>query len=81
MKFSDRHFPKRSFLTTIPWYLRYKLSDRYIEEIIAEHGIDVDHSPLNRWVVRYALLLVVEARNHKRCVSVSVKPITGIVVV
>ena len=71
MKFSGRHFPKDVILTTIRLYLRYKLSYRDIEELIAERGIVVDHSTLNRWVVRYAPLLVVEARKHKRSVGVS----------
>ena len=71
MKFSGRHFPKDLILTTIRWSLRYKLSYRDIEELIAERGIEVDHSTLNRWVVRYAPLLAAAARNHKRSVSVS----------
>ena len=70
MKFSGRHFPKDVILTTIRWYLRYKLSYRDIEELIAERGIDVDHSTLNRWVIKYAPLLVTAARNHKRSVGV-----------
>ena len=71
MKFSGRHFPQDVILTTIRWYLRYKLSYRDIEELIAERGIDVDHSTLNRWVIKYAPLLVAEARYHKRTVGVS----------
>ena len=71
MKFSGRHFPKDIILTTIRWYLRYKLSYRDIEALISERGIDVDHSTLNRWVVSYAPLLVAEAQKHKRNVGVS----------
>ena len=70
MKFSGRHFPKDIILTTIRWYLRYKLSYRDIEELIAERGIDVDHSPINRWVVKYAPLWVTTAHNDKRRVGV-----------
>ena len=57
MNFSSRHFPKDIILTAIRWYLRYKLSYRDIEELMAERGINVDHSTLNRWVVKYAPLL------------------------
>ena len=71
MKFSGRHFPKDIILTTLRWYLRYKLSYRDIEELIAERGIDVDHSTLNRWVIKYAPLLVTAARRHKRSIGVS----------
>jgi putative transposase len=75
MKFSGRHFPQDVILTTIRWYLRYKLSYREIEELLAEllaeRGIDVDHSTLNRWVIKYAPLLMAKARYHKRTVGVS----------
>jgi putative transposase len=71
MKFSGRHFPKDVILTTIRWYLRYKLSYRDIEELIAERGIEVDHSTVNRWVVKYASLLAAQAQHYKRSVGVS----------
>ena len=71
MKISGRHFPKDVILTTIRWYLRYKLSYRDIEELIAERGIHVDHSAVNRWVVKYAPLLAAQAQHHKRSVGVS----------
>ena len=56
MKFSGRHFPKDVILTAVRWYLRYNLSYRDVEELLAERGIVVDHSTINRWVVKYALL-------------------------
>jgi len=71
MKFSGRHFPKDVILTTIRWYLRYKLSYRDIEELIAERGIEVDHSTVNRWVVNYAPLLAAQAQHYKRSVGAS----------
>ena len=71
MKFSGRQFPKDVILTTIRWYLRYKLSYRDIEELIAERGIEVDHSTVNRWVVNYAPLLAAQAQHYKRDVGVS----------
>jgi hypothetical protein len=70
MKFSGRHFPKDIILTSIRSYLRYKLSYREIKELIAERGIDVDHSTLDRWVVNYALLLAAQAQHYKRNVGV-----------
>ena len=69
--FSGRHFPKAVVLTTIRWYLRYNLSYRDVEEIIAERGIKVDHSSVNRWVVKYAPLLAAEAQRYKRKVGIS----------
>ena len=71
MNFSGRHFPKDVILTTVRWYVRYKLSYRDIEELMAERGIDVDHSTLNRWVLKYAPLLAAEARRHRQSVGTS----------
>ena len=71
MNTSGRHFPKDVILTTIRWYLRYNLSYRDIEELIAERGIDLDHSTLNRWVIRYTPGLVTNTQKHKRRVGVS----------
>ena len=71
MKFSGRHFPKDVILITVRWYLRYKLSYRDVEELIAERGLRVDHSIINRWVIKYAPLLAAAARRHKRAVGLS----------
>jgi IS6 family transposase len=32
------------------WYLRYGLSYRDVEELLAERGIQVDHVTMYRWV-------------------------------
>ena len=71
MNTSGCHFPKDVILTTIRWYLRYNLSYRDIEELIAERGITLDHSTLNRWVIKYTPGLVANAQKHKRRVGVS----------
>jgi transposase-like protein len=52
INFSGRHFPSDIILQVVRYYLAYKLSYREIEEIFAERGIDVDHSALNRWVIK-----------------------------
>ena len=38
----------------IRWYVAYALSYRNIEELMSERGLSVDHSTINRWVVKYA---------------------------
>ncbi|ABW12674.1 Integrase catalytic region [Parafrankia sp. EAN1pec] len=44
------------------WYLRFALSYRDVEELLAERGIDVDHVTVYRWVQRFTPLLVEAAR-------------------
>ena len=57
---------------SVRWYVAYSLSYRNIEELMLERGVNVDHSTLNRWVVRYAHLLEEEFRkNHEKKINSS----------
>ena len=54
----------------VRWYLAYALSYRDIEELALERGLNVDHSTVNRWVVKYAPQLEESFRKkHKRPVG------------
>ena len=44
------------------WYLRYGLSYRDVEELLAERGIAVDHVTIYRWVQRFTPELIDAAR-------------------
>jgi len=46
----------------VRWYLRYGLSYRAVEELLAERGITVDHVTIYRWVQRFTPLLIDVAR-------------------
>ncbi|SQD97835.1 Integrase catalytic region [Parafrankia sp. Ea1.12] len=47
----------------VRWYLRFALSHRGVEELRAEHGLDVDHvAVMSRWVPRFTLPPVEAAR-------------------
>ena len=48
----------------VHWYLRYSLSYREVQELLAERGINVDHSTIWRWVQRYAPELALRQRAH-----------------
>src|SRR5258708_32508382 len=52
--FKRRHFQGEIILLCVRWYLRYSLSYRDLEEMMAERGLKVDHSTLCRWVHAYA---------------------------
>jgi transposase-like protein len=49
-------------ILAVRWYLRYALSYRDVEELLAERGIDVDHVTVYRWVRRFTPLLIDAAR-------------------
>ncbi|MFT7214796.1 MAG: putative transposase [Granulosicoccus sp.] len=53
-------------MQSVRWYLAYALSYRYIEEMLQERGISVDHSTIHRWVIHYAPQLEKEFRKKKR---------------
>ena len=38
----------------VGWYLRFSLSYRDVEELLAERGLRADHATVWRWVQRYA---------------------------
>src|SRR4051794_18006953 len=64
--FKGRHFQASLILQAVCWYLRYPLSYRDIEELFQEHGLAVDHSTLNRWVLAYAPLIERRLRSFRK---------------
>ena len=46
--FKWRHFEAEIILMCVRWYLRYSLSYRDLEEMMAERGLPVDHSTIYR---------------------------------
>jgi hypothetical protein len=46
----------------VRWYLRYGLSYRDVEELLAERGIDVDHVTIYRWVQTFTPEFIEAAR-------------------
>src|SRR5262245_63105805 len=60
--FAGFRFPPEVIVVGVRWYLRYGLSYRDIEELLAERGVQVDHVTIFRWVHRFAPLLADAAR-------------------
>ena len=56
-------------MLAVRWYLRFGLSYRDLEELLAERGIEVDHVTLFRWVQRFTPLLVDAARPCRHSVG------------
>ena len=55
----------------VRWYIAYPLSTRHVEELMQERGVDVDHSTINRWVIKYSPQLEEAFHRHQRPVWVS----------
>src|SRR5271165_5746234 len=52
--FKWRQFEPEVILLAVGWYLRFSLSYREVEELLAERGLHADHVTVWRWVQRYA---------------------------
>src|SRR3979411_151191 len=52
--FKWRQFEPEVILMAVGWYLRFSLSYRDVEELLAERGLRADHVTVWRWVQRYA---------------------------
>jgi transposase, IS6 family len=46
-------FPPEVIVLAVRWYLRFGLSYRDVEELLAERSIEVDHVTVYRWVQRF----------------------------
>jgi transposase-like protein len=64
VSFRGAHFAKEIILTCVRWYVAYPLSYRRLEEMLQERGVIVDHSTINRWVLKYSPQL--EETSHRR---------------
>jgi IS6 family transposase len=60
--FAGFRFPPEVISLAVRWYLRYGLSYRDVEELLAERGITVDHVTIYRWVQRFTLEFIEAAR-------------------
>jgi putative transposase len=71
IEFKGSHFEREVILWGMRWYVAYPISYRQLEEMMQERGVEVDHSTLNRWVVKYVPLLDEQFRERKHPVGSS----------
>jgi len=68
--FAGFRHPPEVILLAVRWYLRFGLSYRDLEELLAERGIEVDHVTLYRWVQRFTPLIAEAAGPRRHAVGV-----------
>jgi transposase-like protein len=61
--------PPDVIVLAMRWYLRFALSYRDVEELLAERGVEVDHVTIYRWVQRFTPLLAEAARPCRHAVG------------
>jgi IS6 family transposase len=67
--FKWRQFEPEVILLAVGWYLRFSLSYRDVEELLAERGLHADHVTVWRWVQRYAPELQRCLRRHLKATN------------
>ena len=69
--FKGHQYPKSVILYAVFFYVRYGVSYRDLEEIMAERGVEVDHATLNRWVVKFSPTIAANAQVSKKPTAIS----------
>ena len=64
VSFKGAHFPKDIIFMGVRWYVAYPLSYRHVEALMEARGLEVEHSTIQRWVVKYSPPL--EEAFHRR---------------
>jgi transposase-like protein len=64
--FRGFRFPAEIILWAVRWYLQCPISSRDLEQMLADRGVQVDHTILSRWVQRFALELEKRRCHHLR---------------
>src|SRR3954453_14442158 len=52
--FRGFRFPAEVILWAVRWYLQFPISYRDLEAMLADRGVEVDHTTMYRWVQRFA---------------------------
>src|SRR5215510_3844243 len=67
--FRGSQFEREIILWGVRWYVAYPISYRQLEEMMGERDVVVDHSTLNRWVIKYAPECEKQFRRRQRPVG------------
>ena len=66
MDFKGSQFERDIILWGVRWYVAYPISYRQLEEMMQERGVEVDHSSLNGWVLKYTVVRKYSRRDGSR---------------
>ena len=66
MDFKGSQIERDILLWGVRWYVAYPISYRPLEEMMQERGVEMDHSNLNRWVLKYTVVRKYSRRDGSR---------------
>jgi putative transposase len=65
ISFARHQFPPAIIRHAVWLYLRFTLSYRDVEDLLAERGLDVSYETVRRWVLRFGPLFARELRRRR----------------
>jgi len=64
--FYARHrFPPEVIQRAVWLFFRFPLSIRDVEEVLAEHGIDVSYETIRRWILKLGSAIAASVRSRR----------------
>jgi putative transposase len=66
MNFKGMRYSAEVIILCVTFYLKYGLSLRNLEEIFTIRNLFIDHSTINRWVIKFSELIEKNYRKKKR---------------
>jgi putative transposase len=65
ISYSGYRFPPEIIHQAIWLYLRFTLSFRYVEDLLAERGIEISYETVRRWVNHFGPIIATELRKRR----------------
>src|ERR1700727_442524 len=65
ISFARHRFPPAIIRHAVWLYVRFTLSYRDVEDLLAERGVDVSYETVRRWVLKFGLLFARELRRRR----------------
>jgi putative transposase len=65
ISFSRHQFPPAIIRHAVWLYVRFTLSYRHVEDLLAERGLDVSYETVRRWVLKFGPLFARELRRRR----------------
>jgi putative transposase len=65
ISFARRQFPPAIIRHAVWLYVRFTLSYRDVEDLLAERGLDVSYETVRRWVLKFGPLFARELRSRR----------------
>jgi transposase-like protein len=65
ISFARHHFPRAIIGHAVWLYVRFTLSYRDVEDLLAERGLDVSYETVRRWVLKFGPAFARELRRRR----------------